>query len=120
MFFVTLFGTWLISFLLIGEVGRKIWKDHFANEKELLGLAFILFCLSFTLAGAVDDSGSADIVNGLSRPLQIVFETFGLVAIGFTFLIVGTPIMLAVLLPLFLMLNVYQFIMRMIFGDEEE
>ena len=120
MFFVTLFGTWLISFLLIGEVGRKIWKDHFATEKELLGLAFILFCLSFTLAGAVNGSGSADIINGLNRPLQIMFETFGLVAIGFTFLIVGTPIMLAVLLPLFLMLNVYQFIMRMIFGDEEE
>ena len=120
MFFVTLFGTWLISFLLIGEVGRKIWKDHFATEKELLSLAFILFCLSFTLAGAVNGSGSADIVNGLNRPLQIMFETFGLVAIGFTFLIVGTPIMLAVLLPLFLMLNVYQFIMRMIFGDEEE
>ena len=120
MFFVTLFGTWLISFLLIGEVGRKIWKDHFATEKELLGLAFILFCLSFTLAGAVNGSGSADIVNGLNRPLQIMFETFGLVAIGFTFLIVGTPIMLAVLLPLFLMFSVYQFIMRVIFGDEEE
>jgi hypothetical protein len=119
MFFVTLFGTWLISFLLIGEVGRKIWKDHFATEKELLGLAFILFCLSFTLAGAVNGSGSADIVNGLNRPLQIMFETFGLVAIGFTFLIVGTPIMLAVLLPLFLMFSVYQFIMRMIFGDGE-
>ena len=119
MFFVTLFGTWLISFLLIGEVGRKIWKDHFATEKELLGLAFILFCLSFTLAGAVNGSGSADIVNGLNRPLQIMFETFGLVAIGFTFLIVGTPIMLAVLLPLFLIFSVYQFIMRMIFGDGE-
>ena len=119
MFFVTLFGTWLISFLLIGEVGRKIWKDHFATEKELLGLAFILFCLSFTLAGAVNGSGSADIVNGLNRPLQIMFETFGLVAIGFTFLIVGTPIMLAVLLPLFLMFSVYQFIMRLIFGDGE-